>query len=156
MSEPISTKPYFIRALYEWCSDCGYTPYIVVKVRRGVRVPVEFVKNGEIVLNISFVATHQLKMGNQAISFKARFGEVSRDIYIPIDAIAAIFASENHQGMAFEVAAESADDELAVAEPESQKPAVTLAVTNTENVSLTDEPTPPSGKRKKPSFKVIK
>ena len=98
-----STKPYLLRALYEWCTDNGYTPYIVVSVDARTRVPMEFVKNGEIVLNISFEATGNLKMDNDFIHFKARFGGVAREIEVPVDNVSAIYARENGQGMAFEV-----------------------------------------------------
>lgn len=102
MSE-ISTKPYLLRALYEWCTDNGFTPYIVVSVDARTRVPMEFVKNGEIVLNISFDATGNLKMDNEMIAFKARFGGIARELEIPIENVSAIYARENGQGMAFEV-----------------------------------------------------
>lgn len=102
MSE-ISTKPYMLRAIYEWCTDNGYTPYIAVKVDRQTRVPAQFVKNGEIVLNISFEATSGLKMENDSIHFHARFGGVSREIYVPVANVVAIYARENGQGMAFDV-----------------------------------------------------
>ncbi len=98
-----STKPYLLRALYEWCTDNGYTPYIVVVVDAGTRVPAEFVKNGEIVLNISFEATGNLKIDNDSIHFKARFGGVAREIEVPVSNVSAIYARENGQGMAFEV-----------------------------------------------------
>jgi len=98
-----STKPYLLRALYEWCTDNGYTPYIVVSVDTRTRVPMEFVKNGEIVLNISFEATGNLKMDNDFIHFKARFGGVAREIEVPVENVSAIYARENGQGMAFEV-----------------------------------------------------
>ena len=98
-----STKPYLLRALYEWCTDNGYTPYIVVSVDSRTRVPMEFVKNGEIVLNISFEATGSLKMDNDFIHFKARFGGIAREIEVPVDNVSAIYARENGQGMAFEV-----------------------------------------------------
>ena len=99
----ISTKPYLLRALYEWCTDNGYTPYIVVVVDASTRVPAEFVKNGEIVLNISFEATGNLKIDNDFIHFKARFGGVAREIEVPVSNVSAIYARENGQGMAFEV-----------------------------------------------------
>ena len=102
MSET-STKPYLLRALYEWCTDNGYTPYIVVVVDAQTRVPAEFVKNGEIVLNISFEATGNLKIDNDFIHFKARFGGVAREIEVPVSNVSAIYAKENGQGMAFEV-----------------------------------------------------
>ena len=101
MSE-ISTKPYMLRAIYEWCTDSGYTPYLAVKVDAGTTVPMEFVKKGEIVLNISFGATSGLKMDNDSVRFHARFGGVSREIFVPIDNVLAIYANENGQGMAFE------------------------------------------------------
>jgi stringent starvation protein B len=110
MSE-ISTKPYLLRAIYEWCTDNGYTPYLAAAVDVRTRVPREFVKNGEIVLNISFTATSSLKMDNETISFHARFGGVSRDISIPVDNVVAIYARENGQGMAFEVPRLPARDE---------------------------------------------
>jgi stringent starvation protein B len=96
-----STKPYLIRGLYEWCTDNGFTPYIAVFVNAAVRVPKEYVKNHEIVLNISFEATQGLKLDNDAITFKARFAGTARDIYIPVDNVVAIYARENGQGMAF-------------------------------------------------------
>jgi stringent starvation protein B len=99
----ISTKPYMLRAIYEWCTDNGYTPYIAVKVNQFCQVPMAFVKNGEIVLNVSFGATKGMKFDNDAISFSARFGGVARDIYVPVDNVLAIYASENGQGMAFDV-----------------------------------------------------
>lgn len=101
-----------LRAIYEWCTDSGYTPYLVVKVDAATTVPMEYVKKGEIVLNISYGATSGLKMDNEAIHFKARFGGVSREIYVPVQNVIAIYANENGQGMAFEVtttAAESRD-----------------------------------------------
>ncbi len=101
MSE-ISTKPYMLRAIYEWCADSGYTPYIAIKVDRNTRVPMEFVKNGEIVLNISFGATSGLKMDNDFIQFHARFGGVSREILVPVQNVLAIYANENGQGMMFD------------------------------------------------------
>ncbi len=99
----ISTKPYMLRAIYEWCTDSGFTPYLAVKVDASTTVPMEYVKKGEIVLNISFSATSGLKMDNDAIHFNARFGGVSRQIYVPVHNVLAIYANENGQGMAFEV-----------------------------------------------------
>jgi stringent starvation protein B len=98
---PSSTKPYLLRALYEWCTDNGLTPYLAVQVDSQVRVPREHVKNGEIVLNISFGATTGLKIGREDVRFKARFGGVARDIFVPISHVTAIYARENGQGMAF-------------------------------------------------------
>ncbi|KNZ33691.1 MAG: starvation protein B [Methylibium sp. NZG] len=96
-----STRPYLIRALHDWCSDNGFTPYIAVYVDAHVQVPGEYVKNNEIVLNVGFEATTALKLGNEAIEFKARFGGKSREIVVPVDHVIAIYARENGQGMAF-------------------------------------------------------
>ena len=108
MSE-ISTKPYMLRAIYEWCTDSGYTPHLAVKVDASTTVPMEYVKKGEIVLNISFGATSGLKMDNDSIRFHARFGGVSREIYVPVANVMAIYANENGQGMAFEPQSGGAD-----------------------------------------------
>ncbi|HEY9097092.1 MAG TPA: ClpXP protease specificity-enhancing factor [Hydrogenophaga sp.] len=96
-----STRPYLIRALHEWCSDNGFSPYLAVKVDGSVQVPMEFVKDGEIVLNVGIEATSGLRLGNDFIEFKARFGGVPRDILVPVDHVVAIYARENGQGMAF-------------------------------------------------------
>ena len=96
-----STRPYLIRAMFEWCVDHGFTPYLVVMVDKSVMVPQEFVKNGEIVLNISPEATGNLTLGNEWIEFKARFGGVPRDIVVPVERVIAIYSKENGQGMAF-------------------------------------------------------
>lgn len=103
--QEISTKPYLLRALYEWCTDNGYTPHIAVRVDNSTRVPRQFVRNGEIVLNISFEATSQLQMGNEWIEFTARFSGKAHKIEIPIANVLAIYARENGQGMAFQVEA---------------------------------------------------
>lgn len=98
-----STKPYLIRAIHEWCEDFGYTPYIAVHVDEYTKLPLQFVKNGQIVLNISYEATSGLLIDNETISFKARFSGVPQDILIPIENVLAIYASENGQGMSFEI-----------------------------------------------------
>ena len=143
-----STKPYLLRALYEWCTDNGYTPYIVVAVDAGCRVPVEFVKNGEIVLNISFEATGNLKMDNDLIHLKARFGGVAREIEIPVDNVSAIYARENGQGMAFEVKHDEVEaprkKKAKVDEPASEKVTPALsAVPTADSVKDADVPEPP-------------
>ncbi len=98
-----STRPYLIRALHDWCTDNGFTPYVAVYVDASVQVPMEYVKNNEIVLNVGFEATTALKLGNEFIEFKARFGGMAREIVVPVDHIVAIYARENGQGMAFPV-----------------------------------------------------
>jgi stringent starvation protein B len=96
-----STRPYLVRALHDWCTDNGFTPYLAVFVDSTVQVPTEYVKNNEIVLNVGFEATSGLKLGNDFIEFKARFGGVAREIIVPVDHVVAIYARENGQGMAF-------------------------------------------------------
>jgi len=98
-----STRPYLLRALHDWCTDNGFTPYLAVYVGPGVQVPMEYVKNNEIVLNVGFEATSGLQLGNEFIEFKARFGGVAREIRVPVDHVVAIYARENGQGMAFPV-----------------------------------------------------
>src|SRR5260221_5021401 len=104
----VSTKPYFIRAIYEWCSDCGYTPYLSVRVDDRTRIPMEYVKNGEIVLNVSLNATRNLTINNELIQFSARFNGVAREVSIPVDRVQRIFARENGQGAFFTVEAPAA------------------------------------------------
>ena len=100
-TDATSTRPYLIRAIHEWCCDNGYTPHITVSVDSTVQVPHDYVKDGEIVLNVGMAATTGLLLGNDDISFKARFAGVARDIMVPVDRVIAIFARENGQGMAF-------------------------------------------------------
>jgi len=113
-----STRPYLVRALYEWCTDNGLTPYIAVRADDSVQVPREFVKDGEIVLNTSYDATGNLRLGNDFIEFKARFGGVAREIQVPVDHVLAIYARENGQGMAFP----PPERESAQAQSEQQPP----------------------------------
>ena len=98
-----STKPYLLRALYEWCVDNGFTPYISVVVDAATRVPPEYVRNGEIVLNIGPLAANRLKMTNESIDFSARFGGTARELSIPVAQVAALYARENGHGMSFEI-----------------------------------------------------
>jgi stringent starvation protein B len=102
MSE-ISTKPYLLRALFEWCVDNGYTPHLAVKVDSRTQVPTEYVKNGEITLNISPNAVHKLQMGNELIEFSARFGGVARQISVPVANVYALYGRETGHGMTFDV-----------------------------------------------------
>ena len=126
-----STRPYLIRALYEWCTENGFTPYVAVKVDGSVQVPREYVQGGEIVLNVSMDATSSLKLGNEFIEFKARFGGKPREIMVPIERVMAIYARENGQGMAFPV-----NDDGAAAQ-------ALTAVDSPEAQGSDDEPTPP-------------
>jgi len=102
MSEQ-SAKPYLVRAICEWCADNGLTPYLAVKVNANTRVPVAFVKNGEIVLNISATATRKLTIDNEWIQFTARFNGASQEVSVPMAAVAGIFAKESGYGFAFAV-----------------------------------------------------
>lgn len=108
-TEASSTRPYLIRAMYEWCTDNGLTPYVAVAVDGSVKVPHEFVNNQEIVLNVSIDATSALTLGNEFIEFKARFGGVPREIVVPIERVMAIYAKESGQGMSFPLSASKVD-----------------------------------------------
>ena len=121
------TKPYLLRALYEWCVDNGYTPHLAVKVDAQVQVPSEYVKGGEITLNISPTAVHKLQMGNERIEFSARFGGVARQISVPIVAVHALYARETGHGMTFDIeAVKPAVQASAESEPSAaSKPAPT-------------------------------
>lgn len=103
MSEPTSTKPYMVRAMHEWCADNNMTPHLLVAVDSHTRVPMAYVKDGEIVLNLNYGATKDLQIDNEAIVFSARFGGASQNLYVPMHAVKGIFARETGQGMFFEV-----------------------------------------------------
>jgi stringent starvation protein B len=135
-----STTPYLIRAIWEWCVDNGFTPYIAVKVDATTRVPMEYVRNGEIVLNISPDATRNLKIGNELIQFSARFNGVSREVSVPVAAVGGIFAKENGQGLAFQTAG-----------AERSTPTLVPATGNDANG---DKPKPPGGG--KPRLQIVK
>ena len=115
MSEQ-SAKPYLVRALYEWCVEQGYTPYLAVRVNALTRVPTSFVKNGEIVLNVGPLATHKLTMDNEWTLFNARFNGTSQEVAVPFSAVIGIFAKETGYGMGFQPALDAAGSEAADAE----------------------------------------
>lgn len=98
-----STKPYLLRAIWEWCCDNGFTPYIAVQVDERTRVPREFVRDDQIVLNLGPTATNKLQIGNEYVDFQARFGGVARELSVPVGQVTAIYARENGAGMAFEI-----------------------------------------------------
>jgi stringent starvation protein B len=139
-----STRPYLIRALYDWCTDNGFTPYVAVSVDDTVQVPREYVKNNEIVLNISFDATSSLKLGNDFIEFKARFAGSAREIMVPISHVIAIYARENGQGMAFPMVAPAAAGPISGAEAGSDAgltaPAATPASAPAQHSPVADGP----------------
>lgn len=176
MNEPTttSTRPYLIRAIHEWCTDNGLTPYLSVRVDRSVQVPREFVNEGEIVLNVSYDATGSLQLGNEFIEFKARFGGKPRDIMVPVERVQAIYARESGQGMSFpvvdDVLADVPDEVLdvagavdvaspEVAAPDEATPAqvVQLVTSGTKpQVEEGDEPRPPTPATGRPALKRVK
>lgn len=156
-----STRPYLIRAIHEWCGDNGLTPYVTVLVDNTLQVPREFVKDGEIVLNIGFDATTGLQLGNEFLEFKARFGGVVRDIFVPIDQVVAIFAKENGQGMAFPRVDRSEAKADVEVEEKTEKSAPARLVPIQSGAGKDHEATPaePSGSAKpgtRPSLTRIK
>jgi len=164
-SQGSSTRPYLIRALHDWCTDNGFTPYVAVFVDATVRVPMEYVKNDEIVLNIGFEATTALKLGNEFVEFKARFGGAARAIAVPIDHIVAIYARENGQGMAFPVptgagtstTGAAGDSTVAVAPPRGLRLARFDAEAPASEVPPVDEPPDPAGTPgPRPTLKRVK
>ena len=154
------TRPYLVRALHDWCTDNGFTPYLAVFVDASVQVPMEYVKNNEIVLNVGFEATSALKLGNETIEFKARFGGSSREISVPVDHVIAIYARENGQGMAFPMPSDTTASGPASAGP-APAPVATLPrgprLASTDSAVDGQPPPgtdPPSGPR--PSLKRVK
>lgn len=137
-----STKPYLLRALWEWCVDNGFTPHLAVQVNGQTMVPREFVREGQIVLNLGPEATNKLQMGNDLIEFQARFGGVARQLSIPVTQVAAIYARENGAGMAFEI--DSDTDEVG-------KDAIPLAAQQQD-----DEDPPPPPPRGRPKLQRVK
>jgi len=133
------TRPYLARAIYEWICDHNLTPYLLVDATRPYTdVPTQFVQDGQIVLNAAPHAVHRFNMGNDAISFSARFGGVSKDIYIPLAALLGIYARENGQGLFFD------PDEYANVET-TEKP----LESETTKSSETEVP------KKKPSLRIL-
>ena len=148
----IPTKPYILRALYEWCVDNGYTPHIAVRVDSRVQVPAEYVKGGEITLNISPTAVHKLQMGNDLIEFSARFGGVARQISVPVASVHALYARETGHGMTFDLEP-SKPGVLASAEREPQHPKASPTALPAPSAPPT-KPTRPGGG--KPQLKRVK
>ena len=145
----IPTKPYLLRALFEWCVDNGFTPHLAVKVDSHTQVPAEYVKGGEITLNISPNAVHKLQMGNELIEFSARFGGVARQISVPVANVYALYARETGHGMTFDTEGQKAVVQAkAEGEPASNTRAPALPV------PAPQPPTKPSGG--KPTLRRIK
>ncbi len=153
-----STRPYLLRALHDWCTDNGFTPYVAVYVDASVKVPMEYVKNNEIVLNIGFEATTGLTLGNEFIEFKARFGGSAREIAVPVSHVVAIYARENGQGMAFPAptGATPADAEPTPAAAPAA-PGLRLATVETPAEADGNDPPPePPSAGGRPALKRIK
>jgi stringent starvation protein B len=112
-----STKPYLLRAIFDWCVDQGFTPHLQVRADASARVPREYVRDGQIVLNVGPEATHQLQIGNEEITFQARFNGSPFPVKVPVGCIMAIYARENGQGMSFEADIEGVEDSAEVATP---------------------------------------
>lgn len=140
MEQLPSTKPYLLRAIWEWCCDNGFTPHIAVVVDQRTRVPREFVKDGQIVLNLGPGATNKLQIGNEYVEFQARFGGVARELSVPIQQVAAIYARENGAGMAFDL-----DEEALLA-----------ARVEAEEMDSDIEPEPPRPEAGRPKLQRIK
>lgn len=135
-----SSRPYLIRALYEWIVENDCTPHLLVNAEYpGVQVPPGFVNDGQIVLNVSPTAVRELAINNDAVSFEGRFGGVAHSLFVPSPAVLAIYARENGQGMVFDL----------------EPPA-----TQTGSEAVDDEPTPPDDEPPRPSgrpsLKVVK
>jgi stringent starvation protein B len=147
----IPTKPYLLRALFEWCVDNGYTPHLAVKVDSRTQVPSEYVKGGEITLNISPNAVHKLQMGNELIEFSARFGGVARQISVSVTDVYALYARETGHGMTFDIeGAKPGVQAKAESEPASNSKSPALPVPTTP-----EPPKKPSGGGK-PTLRRIK
>ena len=148
MPDPTSTKPYLMRAIYEWCVDNGFTPYVSVVVDATTRVPMEYVRDGEIVLNIGPLATSRMQMGNDSIECTARFSGASRELSIPVSAVTAIYARENGHGMSFEVETHAPPSPGAGVAP---RPAVRRVTESAE-----EPPGPPKPGGGKPTLRRVK
>lgn len=141
MTAVTSTKPYMLRAIHEWCVDNGFTPHLLVAVNSQTRVPMAYVKDGEIVLNLNYTATKDLHIDNEVITFSARFGGVSQNLYVPVGAVKGIFSRETGQGMFFEIEAPLPADAL----KESSKIGSELATDGSKQTN-----------NKKPTLTIVK
>lgn len=146
MSELIPTKPYMVRAIHEWCVDNGLTPHLLVAVNSQTRVPIAYVKDGEIVLNLNHSAIKDLHIDNDAIVFSARFGGISQSLYVPMSAVKGVFARENGQGMFFETGAQI-DSDGADTDAKSVKPPSEIGS------GVADDKVPA---KKKPNLTIVK
>lgn len=137
-----STKPYLIRSIYDWCIDSEFTPYVSVRVYPELDIPSEYVKNGEIVFNISAKAVHELIIKNDFICFTARFNGVPTKLEIPLNAVKGIFAKEVNQGISFSV--ENKDESQGILGVEQQ------------NSTIQNSSTNQTKRTRKPDLRIIK
>jgi stringent starvation protein B len=137
-----STKPYLLRAIYEWCNDNGFAPYLAVSVDARTRVPSSYVKDGQIVLNIGPEASNGLIIDNEEIRFQARFNGKAQALLIPIERVSAIYARENGQGMAFEVESAAVHETV----PEGSPAVIDEPVRQHPTRDTPDSPAPTSGR----------
>ena len=153
----VSTKPYLLRAIWEWCVDQGFTPYLATLVDEDTRVPPGYARDGQIVLNLSPDATGQLQMANDFISFQGRFGGVAHSLVIPVANVIAIYARENGQGMAFEPGLEAPEDEAEEAVEAPGDVVQGMADTTVElRRERSSEPQPPARPPRGSHLKVVK
>ena len=145
MTTLTSSKPYLVRAIHEWCMDNNLTPHLLVAVGAKTRVPMAYVKDGEIVLNLSYSATKDLHLDNEAVVFSARFGGISQNLYIPMHAVRGIFARENSQGMFFEIDSDSTDLELNFSDENTTETSSDKPLEASDNVKI-----------KKPTLTIVK
>ncbi|WAT07857.1 ClpXP protease specificity-enhancing factor [Rouxiella badensis] len=159
MTDMSPRRPFLLRAFYDWLLDNQLTPHLVVDVTQpGVSVPMEFARDGQIVLNIAPRAVGNLELGNADVRFNARFGGVPREVFVPIAAVLAIYARENGAGTMFEPEP-GLDGEGVFEELEEQNPEPTMSVIDGDLPDNADDgddepPTPPRGRR--PALRVVK
>lgn len=158
MKNMSSNRPYLIRAYYDWIVDNNLTPHLVVDAsQEGVVVPPEHVKDGQIVLNISPSACGNLQLGGVDIEFDARFSGVPRHLIIPCSSVLAIYARENGAGTMFPK--EDIESSTPQLEDESEKPeskGLSAVDTSDDEPPETPDPKPPTGKKGKPTLKIVK
>ena len=153
----VSTKPYLLRAIWEWCVDQGFTPYLATLVDENTRVPPGYARDGQIVLNLSPDATSQMQMANDFISFQARFGGAAHSLVIPVANVIAIYARENGQGMAFEPELEAVEGEAEADEEQVGDAVQDIADTTIElRRERSAEPEPPARPPRGSHLKVVK
>jgi|SRR5690625_1687748 len=156
-----STKPYLIRALHDWCTDNGYSPHIIVEVDENTVVPMPHVQDGKITLNISYLATNQLLIGNEYIEFQARFNGSTEDVFVPVAAVAAIFARETGAGMGFEVSPSTPypgteQSQQSTNQPATTQPTHTSQSTTKDNQANANKKQDKDDKDRAPHLRIIK